>query len=175
MIVTLPIITMFDGANNFFGGVINAASMIIASLPPAIERRLLVLCEDEDALSLQEKLREEGFSSSLIAVFSKGQEEKSNRSEDRAEDSNLSLEKGIIVSAENVDFIERLKLLTAGNGFPLVIVATARPEAIRLALGCAAVFGRIYLLSAPSGPVRVDLHSTINYKSLIVKGMGQRA
>ena len=68
------------------------------------------------------------------------------------------------------DFIDRAKNLTGEKGFENVIVLDSDPETIKSALGVAGILGAIYLLSPPSGPVTVDLHNTIHYKSLRVIG-----
>ena len=77
-----------------------------------------------------------------------------------------------VLRSDQPDFVDRLKLLSEGKGFPLILVLDRDPAAVRQALGAAKVLGTVYLGIILSGPVTVDLHTTINYKSLVVKGAG---
>lgn len=73
-------------------------------------------------------------------------------------------------SYKTPDFIDRVKVLTGGRGFTNVIVLVADPEAVKFALGVAAVLGTVFLPVGPGGPTEVDLHNTIHYKNLRVVG-----
>lgn len=67
-------------------------------------------------------------------------------------------------------FIDSLKTITGGQGFPAVVLASARPELVKKALGCAGVFGQVFFLLPIGGKVSVDLTATVNFKSLILRG-----
>jgi NADPH:quinone reductase-like Zn-dependent oxidoreductase len=78
---------------------------------------------------------------------------------------------GIVLEESDPGFTDRLKIETQGAGFPLVLAATTAGASIMKALGSASVLGRVFLLLPAREPARVDLHSTINYKSLTVEGV----
>jgi len=65
--------------------------------------------------------------------------------------------------------IDNLKIRSDGRGYAVIIVWDSDPAAVRLALGAAAVLGEVFLYFSPRGKVSVDLHSTINYKSLRIR------
>lgn len=95
----------------------------------------------------------------FVAVASPAQGEKTR-----------SLENGVVLDDSDPGFVDRLKMETRGEGFGTVLVASARAEAVRKALGAARVLGCVSLLSPTRASVRIDLHSTVNYKSLDVQG-----
>ena len=76
----------------------------------------------------------------------------------------------VILQADQADFVDRLRDLSKGEGFPTVIVLDKNPHAIRQALGAAGVLGSVHLYLIPEGLPEVDLNTTINYKSLVVYG-----
>ena len=67
-------------------------------------------------------------------------------------------------------FIDSLKAMTMGKGFPNVILVSSRPEMVRKAMGCAGVLGRVFFLLPIREKVSVDLTATVNYKSIILRG-----
>jgi len=75
-----------------------------------------------------------------------------------------------ILNSVNIDFIDRVKIITKGEGFQEVVVLSDSPMAVKQALGVARIFGTVHLFFAPSDTVKADLHNTIHYKSLKVKG-----
>ena len=77
---------------------------------------------------------------------------------------------GPVTRSDFTDFVDRLKVISNKKGFDTVLVLDHNPAAVRQALGAAAVFGKVHLLVKPAGKVTVDLHSTINFKSLAVYG-----
>lgn len=75
-----------------------------------------------------------------------------------------------VLTSTSIDFIDRVKIITNGKGFPEVVILSRSPLAVKQALGVAGVFGTVHLFFAPDDIVKTDLHNTINYKSLKVKG-----
>ncbi len=76
------------------------------------------------------------------------------------------LPQAAIIRGDDPACIDHLKIRSDGQGYDVVIVWDSHPAAVRLALGAAAPFGEVYFCYTPRGKVNVDLHSTINYKSL---------
>ncbi len=110
-------------------------------------------------LAIQAAWDTESLGPLFVAVASPAQGEKAR-----------ALRNGIVLDEVGPGFVDRLKMETRGEGFRTVMVATARGEAVREALGAAAVFGHVLLLITAKDLARADLHSTINYKSLNVTG-----
>jgi threonine dehydrogenase-like Zn-dependent dehydrogenase len=108
-------------------------------------------------LALQAAWASAGLGPLYIAVASPAQREKAR-----------TIGGGIVLEESDPGFTDRLKIETQGAGFPLVLAATTAGASIMKALGSASVLGRVFLLIPPGEPARVDLHSTINYKSLKV-------
>lgn len=74
-----------------------------------------------------------------------------------------------VLDSSGVDFIDRVKTATSGDGFENVAVLSDSPADVRAALGVAGVFGSIFLARPPWDGVSADLHNTLLYKSLTVK------
>lgn len=89
---------------------------------------------------------------------------------ERVKNSGLEVPPERLLDRAAPGFVDRLKILTGGRGFENVIVLSRDPEAVKSALGAAAVFGDIYLLFPPTGQVAVDLTATVNFKSLRIHG-----
>ncbi len=89
---------------------------------------------------------------------------------ERVKNSGLKVPPERLIDRAAPGLVDRLKILTGGRGFEIVIVLSRDPEAVKLALGAAAVFGDIYLLFASAGQVAVDLTATVNFKSLRIHG-----
>ena len=121
--------------------------------------RIIIFSQGVIGLLFQWVLIERGLKNMVIAVDTETQQA-------RAE----GLNGGIILGVREIGFIDRLKIETKDEGFSKVVVASNQSESVKMALGCAGVFGEIYLLSSVIGSVNADLNSTINYKSLVVKG-----
>ena len=121
--------------------------------------RIIIFSQGVIGLLFQWVLIERGLKNMVIAVDTETQRL-------RAE----SLNGGIILGVREIGFIDRLKIETKDEGFSKVVVASNQSESVKMALGCAGVFGEIYLLSSVIGSVNADLNASINYKSLVVKG-----
>jgi len=135
------------------------AIKLISSDESCSDDRIIIFSQGIMGLALQLALIKKGLKHMVIAVDSETQR---GRTEE--------LNGGIILDTKDIGFIDHLKVETEEQGFSTVFIASNRPEIVKIALGCAGVFGKIYLLSPVVGSVNADLNSTINYKSLIVKG-----
>jgi|GEM_PF-6864627 len=129
----------------------------IFSLIPDDDRFCLIFLDRDWAPPEIEELRR-GLPGDNIYFSVSGSENREKVLSSRRESS--------IMDRKTVDFTDRLKRFTNGEGFKIIIVADSDPDAIRRALGSASIFGEIILLIKPSGPVIADLQNTINYKSL---------
>ena len=76
-----------------------------------------------------------------------------------------------LISAGTVDAVDRLKILTARRGFDMVVETTGNDRLLEIALGAAGVGGKVGLLGLSSGVTALDLHNTVHFKELAVRGL----
>jgi len=139
--------------------ILAGAIRLLSSVHSDSDDRIIIFSQGLIGLLFQWALIERGLKNMVIAVDTETQQA-------RAE----GLNGGIILDVREIGFIDRLKIETKDEGFSKVVVASNQSESVKMALGCAGVFGEIYLLSSVIGSVNADLNASINYKSLVVKG-----
>lgn len=76
-----------------------------------------------------------------------------------------------LLAGDKGDIIDRLKLISGNQGFPLVANISGDPDFFKMALGAGMVRSRILLVGPSPGDFPLDLFTTLHLKNLRITGL----